>query len=162
MKMTSMLRQFSQLFRPTKAFIPTLVAVVGLMSPPTLYADSDTIEAGMYQIDMTVKSSMPMPQQEFNSTQCVTQEEVENGPEGLLPDRNEDSPCDVIDYSISGGKIAVNMNCSESGADMEMSAVGSYTSTSYTIDTTTNVNAVGMSVEIVSSIEAKRIGDCEG
>lgn len=148
----------------SKRALPTLSVFAVLLSSPILCADSNTIDAGLYQIKTTIKSSsMPMPQQDFSTTQCISEEDVKQGPERLIPNRDgEGGPCQVVDYNMADGEISVNMNCSERGARMQMSALGSYTSSSYTINTTAKMDAAGFTIEVASLVEANRVGDCEG
>lgn len=94
---------------------------------------------------------------------CVTEEQIK-AKHGLFTGNDANKNCRYDHFTMAGGKIDSAMNCTMPNATMAMTMTGTYSPDAYHMDaasTTTGTSpAGGMSMSM--TIEAKRVGACQG
>ena len=121
---------------------------------------SDTIMPGLYKstvITEMAMGAMKMPARTTERQECITAEDVANGPPMPSPD---EADCDVVKYEVRGGKIAMEMNCTIEGGEGRMIGTGSYTSSAFEMQYSIKVKAAGVQMEIKSALTAQKVKDC--
>jgi hypothetical protein len=100
--------------------------------------------------------------QKFTEKRCMTPEEAKDPREEffLIQDGQQ---CEYERYSLSGGKIDLAMNCASADGDGgKVTAKGSFTDESYTMDMTMATTSPEQGdVVITAKTSAKRIGECK-
>ena len=94
------------------------------------------------------------------SSHCIKPEDVKKPKEDFF---GADKSCKYDHFTMGGGKIDVAMVCREEETTMNTQVSGSYTPTSYSIDssmTGTGGRENGMSMKM--HVDAKRVGECTG
>ena len=141
----------------------------GMMSRETM------IEPGLWESKVTVaemnipgmppemankmKASMAEHQREA-SRHCVTEAEVRKPKEDFF---GADKSCRYEHFTMGGGKIDIAMVCHGEDATQNMNVRGSYTPTTYSIDTSMSGSGgreAGMSMKM--HVDANRVGECTG
>jgi Protein of unknown function (DUF3617) len=137
---------------------------------------SDTmIEPGLWQSKVTVKEmNIPgIPAQfadkmkqsmaehrERTSSHCVTAEDVKKPKEDFFG--AQDKACHYARFAMGGGKIDIQMVCSEEGSSQTSTMTGTYTPTSYAMDVSSQGAGGGErgSMSMKMHVDSKRIGEC--
>ena len=134
------------------------------------------IEPGLWQSKVTVlemnipgmpaqfadkmKQSIAEHRNDMNS-HCVKPEDVKKPKADFF---GADKSCKYDHFTMGGGKIDVAMVCHAEGSTRTMNMSGSYTPTSYAMDTSMTGSGggpeAGMSMKM--HVDAKRVGDCTG
>ena len=94
------------------------------------------------------------------SSHCVTPQEVKKPKEDFF---GGDKSCKYQNFTMGGGKLAVEMTCNEEGSAQRTSLTGTYTPTSYSVDLssrTTDSGNQGTSMKM--HVDAQRVGECSG
>ena len=95
-----------------------------------------------------------------SSKHCVTPAEVKRPKEDFF---GADKNCKYDHFTMGGGRIDVAMVCHEEDTTNNMNVTGTYTPTSYSIDTSMNGSGGrqnGMTMKM--HVDAQRVGECTG
>ncbi len=106
-----------------------------------------------------MKQSIAEHQQQA-SKHCLTEAEVKKPKEDFF---GADKSCRYDHFTMGGGKIDVAMVCHSEETTQNMNISGSYTPTSYSIDTSMTGSGgqqQGMSMKM--HVDANRVGQCTG
>jgi hypothetical protein len=133
------------------------------------------VQPGLWQSNVTVqemnipgipaeyadkmKQSMAQHQND-TSKHCIKPEDVKRPKEDFF---GADKSCKYDHFTMGAGKIDVAMVCHREETTQDMKISGSYTPTSYSIDTAmtgTGGRENGMSMKM--HVDAERIGECTG
>ena len=134
------------------------------MVQPGLWESKTTIEEMNIpgipaQYAAQAKQSMAARRNEA-SRHCIKPEDVKKPKEDFF---GADKSCKYDHFIMGGGKIDVAMVCHEEESTNKMSISGSYTPTSYSIDTSmtgSGGHETGMSMK--AHVDAQRVGECTG
>jgi hypothetical protein len=99
-------------------------------------------------------------QHDKGSKHCITEADVKKPKEDFF---GADKNCKYDHFTMGGGKIDIAMVCHNEDTTQNMSGNGSYTPTSYSIDTAmseTGGHENGMSMKM--HVDAQRVGACTG
>jgi hypothetical protein len=91
---------------------------------------------------------------------CIKPEDVKRPKEDFF---GADKNCKYDHFTMGGGKIDVAMVCHEEDTTNNMNVTGTYTPTSYSIDTAMNGSGGhqnGMTMKM--HVDARRVGECTG
>lgn len=139
----------------------------GVMSSDTM------VEPGLWQ-SKTVIQEMNMPgipaqyaaqmkqriAEHRNDTDnhCIKPEDVKKPKEDFF---GADKSCRYDHFTMGGGKIDVAMVCHNEDSTQKMNVTGSYTPTSYAIDTSMSGSGGGENgMSMKMHVDARRIGEC--
>lgn len=106
-----------------------------------------------------MKQSMA-EERDKGSTHCVTEADVKK-PQGDF--FGADKSCKYQSFKMGGGKIDIDMVCSEEGSTQTSKMTGSYTPTTYSLDmamTGSGGEQNGMHMKM--HVDAHRVGQCTG
>ncbi len=137
-----------------------------LVTAPTVFTAgivlADTLQPGRYEIVNTVESAtMPIPTTAQTTTECITQQDLDQGAVGMVPqDGQDDGSCEVESYEMAGGEMTIDMMCDGPMGVITMSGRGTYDSTMYRINSTVTIQAVGQTMQVKSRTVATRVGGC--
>jgi hypothetical protein len=95
-----------------------------------------------------------------SSSHCIKPEDVKKPKEDFF---GADKSCRYDHFTMGGGKIDVAMTCKEEESTNKMSVTGTYTPTSYSIDTSmtgSGGHENGMSMKM--HVDSQRVGECTG
>ena len=95
-----------------------------------------------------------------SSKHCITEADVRKPKEDFF---SGDKNCKYDHFTMGGGKIDIAMVCHEEDSTQTMSGNGSYTPTSYSIETSVNETGGhqnGMAMKM--HVDASRVGECTG
>jgi hypothetical protein len=95
-----------------------------------------------------------------SSKHCITPADVKKPKEDFF---GADKSCKYDHFTMGGGKIDIAMVCHEEETTQNMNVSGSYTPTTYSIDTSmtgTGGQQNGMSMKM--HVDASRVGECSG
>lgn len=125
------------------------------------HGSSPEPEPGMYRVTVGVSGDdlAPGAVQE-TAEQCVTEADLASDPADLLGEHAGLEGCSITDSAWGNGKISMSMVCAIEGVDAVAESVGSYNATSYQLVTTMTMKIGDMQIEMLSTVEAERIGDC--
>jgi len=106
-----------------------------------------------------MKQSMA-EQRNHASRHCIKPEDVKKPKEDFF---GADKSCKYDHFTMGGGKIDIAMVCHQEDMTQNMNVSGSYTPTSYSIDTAmtgTGGHEQGMSMKM--HVDSNRVGECTG
>jgi len=106
-----------------------------------------------------MKQSMA-EQRNHASRHCIKPEDVKKPKEDFF---GADKSCKYDHFTMGGGKIDIAMVCRQEDMTQNMNVSGSYTPTSYSIDTAmtgTGGHEQGMSMKM--HVDSNRVGECTG
>jgi hypothetical protein len=137
----------------------------GQMVEPGLWESKVTIQEmtipGMpAQYADKMKQSIAEHQQQ-TSKRCLTPAEVKKPKEDFFT--GQDKSCKYRHFTMGGGKIDIQMVCSEEASTQTTNMSGSYTPTSYSMDMSSNASGSeqqGMTMKM--HVDSKRVGECTG
>ena len=134
---------------------------------------SDSFEPGLWQSKVNIEEiNIPGLPAEYaskmkqsiaenrTSSHCVTPEEVKKPREGFF---GGDKSCKYQNFTMGGGKITVQMACTEEGSTQTTSLSGTYTPTTYSMGMSTAASGgarQGMSMKM--HVDSQRVGECSG
>lgn len=95
------------------------------------------------------------------SSHCVTATEVKKPKEDFF---GADKSCRYEHFNMGGGKIDIQMVCSERGSTQTTSMAGTYTPTSYSMDMSSKGTGEGLQngMTMKMHVDSQRIGECTG
>lgn len=140
-------------------------------------ADQSFVHPGLWQSKVTIDSlDMPgMPaemaarmktmmaqNQPHDFQTCLTAEDVKRPKEDFFAGKNKE--CRYDHFTMGGGKIDIQMVCSEEGATQTTNMAGTYTPTSYSMDMSSKGTGGGMQngMTMKMHVDSHRIGECTG
>jgi hypothetical protein len=94
------------------------------------------------------------------SSHCITAEDVKKPKADFF---GADKSCHYAHFTMGGGKIDIQMVCSEEGTTQTTNMAGTYTPTSYSMDMSSSGGggeAKGMSMKM--HVDSQRVGECTG
>ena len=125
----------------------------------TAQADTPNIEPGEWETtsSITMEGPFPIPPQEDTSTQCVTQEDIDEG----MAFMDDDENCEVIERDVQRDSMSVTMSCNTGDAmtmtmKMDMEFDGDSMEGAMVGDMESPMGPMKMNV----TMSGKRIGDC--
>lgn len=138
-----------------KLFI-TISLLILLTSASLLQADELTIEPGLWEITTEVSGAMMQPQTK-TVKECITEDKLD--PQEMMKDMPKDD-C-AVETEVSGNTMTYTLNCNMHG--MVMQGTGEMKSTGDTMSGTVSFSGGmnGMMMEMTSTSNGKRIGDCQ-
>jgi|GEM_PF-1926425 len=120
---------------------------------------ADTINPGLYKITVTMDS--PQGSQTRTSESCLTEEDVNRGP-NPMPDQQGDE-CKMVRYDIGGGTLSMEMRCSggPSGESLILGE-GQYDDDSFNMINKMSIKVPNLDVEMemTTTSVGERLGDC--
>lgn len=131
-------------------------------APLALQADEPNIQPGEWEYDNTTtfEGDMDVPEQTQTMTECVTQEDID---EGLVqPDENEMGECEIRDKDVGRDGMSYKMECADGeGGTMVMDARMEFMGdrASGVVEGTMESSEMG-TMDITTEMEGTRIGDC--
>ena len=106
-----------------------------------------------------VKQSMAQRRNE-TSNHCIKPEDVKKPKEDFF---GADKSCKYDHFTMGGGKIDVAMVCHEEETTQKMNVAGSYTPTSYSLETSmTGTGGAQNGMSMKMHVDAERVGECTG
>ena len=159
-----------ELHNATGNQVAKAVASAGVMNSDTM------VQPGLWESKTTIqemnipgipaqyaaqaKASMAARRNE-SSKHCIKPEDVKKPKEDFF---GADKSCKYDHFIMGGGKIDVAMVCHEEESTNKMSITGSYTPTSYSIDTamTGSGGHEGAGMSMKAHVDANRVGACTG
>ena len=131
------------------------------------------IEPGLWQSKVTIEE-MNIPgipaqfaekmkqsmaeRKERSSSHCVTPEQVKKPKEDFFA--GEDKSCHYATFTMGGGKMDIEMVCSEEGSTRTTMMHGTYTPTSYSMDMSSEGSGGGAGMSMKMHVDSNRIGEC--
>jgi Protein of unknown function (DUF3617) len=158
-----------ELHNATGQQVAQAVTKAGVMNSDTM------VEPGLWQAKTTVlEMNMPgIPAQyaaqikqsmaehrNDTSSHCIKPEDVKKPKEDFF---GTDKSCKYEHFTMGGGKIDVAMVCHEEDTTQNMKMSGSYTSTSYSMDTSmTGSGGAQNGMSMKMHVDSRRVGECTG
>ncbi len=139
-------------------------------------SNGSLVEPGLWQSKVTIQEiNIPgMPAQyadrmkqtiaenrEQTAKHCLSPEQAKKPKEDFFGAQNKS--CHYAQFTMGGGKINIEMACSEEGSTQTTMMNGTYTPTSYSMDMSTSAKGgerEGMSMKM--HVDSERIGECTG
>jgi hypothetical protein len=122
----------------------------------------DVVAEGMPpQVAQQMKASMGSLS---SNVQCLTREQASR-PSSEMFAGKQNGQCKYDTFELSGGKLKATMSCpNASGAKMAMTMDGSYTKTSYAVDSAMRIDSPtpGQSMTVKIKSTGTRTGECAG
>jgi len=139
-----------------------LSVVMLLLVPIAGYAEQPNIEPGQWEYTNKTTFSGDMPagsDQTQTTTQCVTQEDIDDGLVAL--DQKMEQQCDIRDKTVSRNSASYTMVCNFGmGGGMTMSADMQFNGDTSQGTMTGQMDSEMGNMEIKTQMQGKRVGDC--
>ncbi|HEY8433000.1 MAG TPA: DUF3617 domain-containing protein [Sphingomicrobium sp.] len=148
----------------TEAVKQSGVMTSGQMVEPGLWESKVTVQEmnipGMpAQYADKMKQSMAEHRNDA-SRHCIKPEDVKKPKEDFF---GADKSCKYDHFTMGGGKIDIAMVCHQEDTTQNMNVSGSYTPTSYSIDTSMTGSGGGQNgMTMKMHVDANRVGECTG
>jgi hypothetical protein len=139
-----------------------------------MMTSNSMVEPGLWQSKVTVlemnipgmppeyaaKMKQSMAEQRNQSSKhCITKAAVDKPNEDFF---GADKSCHYEHFAMGGGKIDIQMVCKAESLTQTMTASGSYTPTTYSLDTVMNGSGPQTGMTMKMHVDAQRIGECTG
>ena len=100
--------------------------------------------------------------QVHTSRQCLTPEQVKQPKADFFT--GQDKSCKYQHFTMSSGKIDIQMACSEQGSTQTTNMSGTYTPTSYSMDMSSSGGdgESGQNMSMKMHVDSHRVGECTG
>ena len=141
--------------------IAVVMALAGLLMAGQVGAETPDLEPGEWRMQnrITFEGGPPMPEQNQENTECLTREQIEEGPDQLLED--PEGNCEVTELEQDASSMRYTMSCAmEGGEDMtmdgEMKFLGDRMEGGYTGE----MSAGGETMRMKMEVTGERVGDC--
>ena len=135
--------------------IKTILAVLVLVSLPTMIQAADGIREGMWEITSSMEMpDMPMKMPPMIVKHCYTKEDVKDQKKMISRDNN----CTVTDFKSSGNKVSWKMKCTGQGAGT-FSGETTFSGDSYESVMKMQSDAA-MGKPMTMKVKGKRLGNC--
>jgi len=138
---------------------------IGLLTVPSALAQSepglDQPNPGKYEVTtVTTYTDVPIPDTTVTTQNCLTQEDLDQDPASIFAGLPDGKSCEVGEFGMADGKIRIHVNCSAPDGDMVMITEGTYATEGYDMTSKVTVAVGEQKVEMNSTIQGKRLGDC--
>ncbi|WP_162806543.1 DUF3617 domain-containing protein [Sphingosinicella terrae] len=130
-------------------------------------AGGGTFEAGQWEMttemirvnapNLPQGTQMPLPPPQ-TVRHCMTEQEASRPGADLLS--GGQSGCSSTNMQFADGRISGTVQCSQQGANMEMTLSGEFTPTTMQMNQQIRTQQAGMSIEMEARTTGRRIGDC--
>ncbi|MEM1080238.1 MAG: DUF3617 family protein [Pseudomonadota bacterium] len=141
----------------------TTLLLIALMTLPfhAAWADDEkpNIEPGEWRMtsNITMEGPIPIPPQEDVSTECITQEEIDDG----MAFVNDDDTCDITEREFKRDSASISMTCDTDmntamTMQMDMQFGGDSMTAEMSGDMQTPMGAMSMNM----TMAGERLGDC--
>lgn len=141
--------------------ISVAAALIASLAAGTAWAQTANLEPGEWRMQnrMSFEGAPGMPEQNTESTECVTREQIDRGLEGMLED--PEGNCEVTNLERSASSMSYTMSCAVGGGeemtmDGEMEFMGDRMQGSYS----GAMSAGGQEMRMRMEITGERVGDC--
>ena len=122
---------------------------------------ADKPNPGLYEVTTQMDyTDLPIPATTLTTKNCLTAEDLEGDLSRIFADLPEDQNCEVESFSMADGSISMKLVCATPEGSMTMSTQGSYDSDSYSMTSNVTMEAAGRQMQMNSTIEGVRLGDC--
>lgn len=116
---------------------------------------------GHYEITTSTHFSDDlMPDTTVTTQNCLTREDLEKDPASVFADLPEGKSCEIAEFVMEEGVIRMQILCAAPDGDMRMTVDGSYENETYQMISDVVVSVGDQSVQMQSTINGKRVGDC--
>lgn len=143
-----------------RSVIP-FVATLLLIAPLAASADKPNIQPGEweYKNTTTFSGDMDIPDQSETTTECVTQEDIDDGL--ITLDEQDTRECEIRDKQISSDAASYTMACEDpEGGTMTMSADMQFNGDSAQGTIEGEMTSEMGTIQVETRMEGTRIGDC--
>lgn len=123
-----------------------------------LPAAAAPIKAGKWETTLSMEIPGLGGMRTTTNDHCITPEEAEAGPKDIF--NQTDGQCDMTDYEFSDGKVKMHLVCEAEGGTMDVTSNGTYTETTYSMDTVTKASFGANQMTMQSKAEGRYIGPC--
>ena len=123
---------------------------------------ADTIQPGLYKIAVTMHTPDGR-QQTTESETCLTQEDVNRGPNPMPEDRGfDEAQCETVRYDFGGGKLDMEMRCSGPRGETVIVGTGQYDDDSFSMTNEMSISVPNLDVNMKmrTTSEGSRQDDC--
>jgi hypothetical protein len=103
--------------------------------------------------------TMPTPPPTTVRT-CMTPEQAGQPGAGFFTGSGESGGCTYENNSVAGGRIAATVQCNNEGGTMRSTMNGQFTATSFEVNQQVETSAQGVTMNIESRTNGRRVGDC--
>ena len=138
-----------------------LGAVIVLVVAGSAYG-AGKITPGLYKIVVTMQT--PDGREEVTESEtCLTQEDVDRGPNPMPSDRGfDEAQCTTERYDFAGGTLDMEMRCSGERGNTVIIGKGVYSDDSFTMTNEVSVSVPDLKVDMKmkTTSEGTRQGDC--
>lgn len=93
---------------------------------------------------------------------CLTPEQAAQPNANFLTGSGESGGCTYENFSMRNGRLQGTVQCNHEGATMRSTMDGSFSATSYEINSRAQTSMSGMTMEMETRTSARRTGDCRG
>ncbi|MDY6813182.1 MAG: DUF3617 family protein [Pseudomonadota bacterium] len=139
--------------RQPSRYLPACAGLLLIALTPAV-ADEMPLPAGLWRIQTTMESSLPMLNRQQTQEQCVAPDESFNPAQ-----MTQGLECSMLESSRQGDRLDWQAKCASQG--MEMDTVGHVIVRGNTASSEMTMQASGpMPVTMTVTSEGKRIGDC--
>ena len=137
------------------------LATLALTLPFAVLATEPNIKPGMWSYETTTRilnAPMAMPEQTFNSEECVTLEDIQRG-DAFLDDIGEE--CRASNVNIRRDGMSYTMTCrGPDGSEMEMRADMRFMSNRISGTMESEMETPMGPMKMQMQVEGRRTGDC--
>ena len=136
---------------------PVVVLLLALLPVPAFAAGG--MQPGLWEVTTRMEmAGMPMQMPAQTVRHCYTRQDVEQG-DRTVP-RADDKNCKIKDYKLRGNTATWSIVCTGKDA---MSGTGTMTTTatSFSGKSTFKMRQNGDTMDVVSHMTGKRVGDCK-
>ncbi len=153
---------WTQPLRPRLARKTSALAALALtLGTVAALADDQRPTPGRYEV--TTKSefgNLPVPPTTVTSSSCLTQQDLDQDPQKIFADLPASDSCTMGDFTMEGGRLTMSLACDTDDGRMVMNTEGTYSPTSYRMESVINIDAGGSQIRTTATVEAVRSGDC--
>jgi hypothetical protein len=135
-------------------------AVALIVGSSLSHADHHRPNAGEYEVTTTSNfNDLPVT---MTTTNCITVEDLDQDPAKIFADTAAAENCELESFEMTDGIMAMRMVCNSDDSGLEMNTEGTYTDSSYFMNSTIEISAGDTRMTTEATVSGTRIGDCEG
>lgn len=138
-----------------------LAALALTLATVAALADDQRPAPGRYEV--TTKSefgNLPVPPTTVTTSSCLTQQDLDQDPQKIFADLPASDRCTMGEFSMEGGRLSMNLACDTDEGRMVMNTEGTYSPSSYRMESVIDIDAGGSQIRTTATVEAVRSGDC--
>mgnify|MGYP001038766050 CR=1 FL=1 len=138
-----------------------ILSALMVLAVSNVQADDEkpNIEPGEWQMTskVTMEGPFPIPDQEDISTECITQETIDEG----MAFVNDDNECEITEKSLKKDNASITMVC-DTGSDMNMTMQMDmeYNGDSMSAQMTGDMESPMGPMQMNMTMSGERLGDC--